>query len=757
MKNLILVLVFFLCQQAYSQIVDIPDINFKNALIDQGVDSNGDGEIQESEALGVDSLNVDGKNISSLEGIKGFSNLNYLSCVLNNLSNLDLQGLVNLNSVDLSFSKCSNLNVVGLYNLEVLYCSNNYLNNINLNGLTNLKNLACNENQLNILDIHELYKLEQLDCYSNKIPELDVKELKNLIYLECWNNQISSLDLQQLKYLQYLGCAKNNITILDLQDINNLSFLSCSENKIQDLNVENQTKLLHLFCYSNQIKSLNVKNGINEFTLSFANNPDLKYICCDDFEIENIKNQAVANGLVNCSINSYCSFKPGGVFYTLIGANKLDLDKNGCDISDSVYPNLKYLITDSINTGSLISDNTGYFSIPLQEGKHTFTPLIKNPNYYTISPASIEAIFPDAGDSLVQNFCITPKGIHHDVQISILPTTIARPGFDSKYKIIYKNNGTQAENGTINFLFDDNILDFISSDISPDAQSSGLLSWNFTDLKPFESRTINIVLNVNSPMEIPPVNLGDILSYEANITIFDLDEAPLDNVFDLRQTVVNSVDPNDKTCLEGNNIKPSMVGEYVHYLIRFENTGTYAAENVVVKDVIDASVFDVQSLQITDASHKMFTRINGNVVEFIFEDIQLPFNDANNDGYVAFAIKTRPSLSLGDSLKNKAEIYFDYNLPIITNEAQTLVKNGVRTTEVKELAIDFYPNPIKDIAHFMVNDQIEKAQIYDLNGKILRSTSVSNNELNIQELQSGTYMVRLFTKNKVYVAKVVKM
>ena len=297
----------------------------------------------------------------------------------------------------------------------------------------------------------------------------------------------------------------------------------------------------------------------------------------------------------------------------------------------------------------------------------------------------------------------------------------------------------------------------MSSDISPDAQSTGLLSWNFTDLKPFESRTINIVLHVNSPMETPPVNLGDILTYEANISIPDFDEEPLDNIFDLRQTVVNSVDPNDKTCLEGNTIKPSMVGEYVHYLIRFENTGTYAAENVVVKDVIDASAFDVQSLQIIDASHKMFTRVNNNVVEFIFENIQLPFDDANNDGYVAFEIKTRPSLALGDSLKNKAEIYFDYNLPIITNEAQTLVKNAVRTTEAKELAIDFYPNPAKDHVKFLINDQIEKAQIYDLNGKILRSTSVSNNELNVQELQNGTYMVKLFAGQKVYVAKVVKM
>jgi uncharacterized repeat protein (TIGR01451 family) len=29
-----------------------------------------------------------------------------------------------------------------------------------------------------------------------------------------------------------------------------------------------------------------------------------------------------------------------------------------------------------------------------------------------------------------------------------------------------------------------------------------------------------------------------------------------------------------------------MIGKYVHYIIRFENTGTFAAENIVVKELL---------------------------------------------------------------------------------------------------------------------------------------------------------------------------
>ncbi len=48
-----------------------------------------------------------------------------------------------------------------------------------------------------------------------------------------------------------------------------------------------------------------------------------------------------------------------------------------------------------------------------------------------------------------------------------------------------------------------------------------------------------------------------------------------------------------------------------------------------------------------------------NKVEFIFENINLPFDDATNDGYVAFKIQTNPSLVVGDSFSNTASIYFD--------------------------------------------------------------------------------------------------
>ena len=89
-KYYLLILLFSFIGNANSQIVEIPDANFKNALIntvcadfnqdwvyDGDVDTNDDGEIQLSEALAVKILNVNNKEIAIIEGIQYFTNLYY--------------------------------------------------------------------------------------------------------------------------------------------------------------------------------------------------------------------------------------------------------------------------------------------------------------------------------------------------------------------------------------------------------------------------------------------------------------------------------------------------------------------------------------------------------------------------------------------------------------------------------------------------------------------------------------------------------
>ena len=90
MKNSIFFIFFvlnYLCLN--SQNLNIPDSNFKSALLQLMIDTNGDGEIQQEEAAAVNQLDIRSKNINSLKGIQYFSNLQSLRASNNNIDSLD--------------------------------------------------------------------------------------------------------------------------------------------------------------------------------------------------------------------------------------------------------------------------------------------------------------------------------------------------------------------------------------------------------------------------------------------------------------------------------------------------------------------------------------------------------------------------------------------------------------------------------------------------------------------------------------------
>jgi hypothetical protein len=772
-------LCFFATTKA--QIVNIPDANFKAKLLAASnsnsiaknlagnyfkIDANSDGQIQISEALQVSYLDIVNSNVASIQGISSFSNLQFLSCVWNTIPNIDLSGLKYLQTLwawesritSFNFSGCNSLNYIdcgknsittldvsNLTSLTTLKCSGNYNSlNINVIGCSNLSDVEVNSSMIANLNLTGLNKLQTLICGGNKLTSLDVSNLTNLTFLDCRVNQISFLDVTNLIKLQELIFYNNNLTSINVNNLTNLTNFWGDSNKLSFLDLTNCINLQSLSCSYNQLTTLMMKNGINE-TYNYINgNPNLNYICCDEFEKSEIK--IIANP--NCEINSYCSFVPGGTYYNIQGNSKFDYNADGCDVLDYNYSNLKFrVINGSIDTFS-IPNGSGFYNIPVQAGAYTITPKLENPTYFNVSPTTVSVTFPTQTSPFVQNYCITANGVHPDLEITLLPLQPARPGSDSNYKIVYKNKGNQAQSGSVNLTFDDAVLDLVVANPATTTQTKNNLSWDFTNLLPFETREITFTLNVNSPMETPAVIGGAILAYKATITSPATDDTPIDNTFAFNQIVVNSFDPNDKTCLEGTTISPSLIGQYVHYMIRFENSGTANARNIVVKDMIDLSKFDISTLVPTNASHSFVTNITaGNKVEFIFENINLPFDDANNDGYIAFKIKTLPTLKVGDTFTNDASIYFDYNFPIVTKLASSTFKTlGTQDFEFSSY-FTIYPNPAKEVLNIIAKETIEvqSMSVYNTLGQLVlvipNAEKVS--KIDVSSLTTGNYFIKI--------------
>jgi DNA-binding protein YbaB len=820
MKNSLLFFILLLSGMAGAQIVNIPDPAFKNFLLTSNainsngnvivINANGDNEIQVSEALAVWEISIDGLSgdpIVSLTGIEAFMDLRKIKIIsipiisldctsLTNLEELNISicdelvsltvaGLHNLKKITLNETDITSLDCTGLTSLEELDLVEVYeLATLNIQGLPGLKKIKIDSADIASLDCSGLNSLEELDIQIvNELTALNISGLPNLKKVSIDETALTSLDCTGLTSLEeltldasvnltsliiedFVGLKRfvlrtTNLTSLDLTTAVDLEFLYLSSNEhIGSLDLSNCTQLKKLWVFMNggqEPAYLNLKNGIIEYEIFvdalYVGSGDAPlYLCIDEGNEGLLSASTLSNPKI--FISTYCSFMPGGNYNTISGDLTFDSDNNGCDGNDSYAGFVRMGITDGTESFSAFTAS-GQYNFFTQTGTFTLTPELEN-DWFTVTPPSATINLATVDNSTTaQNFCITANGVHPDVEVVITPTGTAQPGFDADYKIVYKNKGNQTLSGAVTLNYDDSVLDHVSSYPSETTSATSTLTWNYTDLLPFESRSMYATFNLNGPMETPPVNLDDVLSFTVSVTPATGDETPADNLFLLSQVVAGSFDPNDIACLEGRSVSPEKIGEYLHYNINFENTGTAPATFIVVKDVIDETKFDVSTLQLMDASHNVETRVTGNKVEFYFDAINLGPEEKGN---VIFKIKTLNSLQLNDDVTQQADIFFDYNWPIQTNEAVTIFEVlGIGEYEFDNY-VKVYPNPAKDIVTISADSNISSIDMYDMQGRTLQSGVVNGQEVRFDMASrgSGIYFIKIVTEKGIKVEKVVK-
>src|SRR5690606_8896415 len=136
------------------------------------------------------------------------------------------------------------------------------------------------------------------------------------------------------------------------------------------------------------------------------------------------------------------------------------------------------------------------------------------------------------------------------------------------------------------------------------------------------------------------------------------------------------------------------------YRIRFQNTGNDVAYNVTVKNKIDPYVEDY-TISILDVSHNVIASIENDSLRFDFNDIYLAdstSNEPESHGYIIYRVNKKSGLAPLTQIVNQADIYFDYNPAVITNQVKNTIANT--TFVVSEQKLDdevlFYPNPCTD-------------------------------------------------------------
>ncbi|MDX2361635.1 MAG: T9SS type A sorting domain-containing protein [Crocinitomicaceae bacterium] len=390
-----------------------------------------------------------------------------------------------------------------------------------------------------------------------------------------------------------------------------------------------------------------------------------------------------------------------------------------------------------------------------------------------------------------------------------LVTETFTSGWNSIGFIDAYNIGCTPTSGNITLVLD-TMLTFVSSTPPPLNVNGDTLIFDYSGL------------TLNSPHHIIQLEYQcSVFAQVGDSVLIDLliedtlgDNNVLNNEHNYIFPVMASYDPNDKKVYPTGDCFPGYVlnDQLLTYTIRFQNTGTAAATDVIIRDELMGSL-NPATLKVVAASHDVSEDwISSDIVEFKFDSIMLPDESADpigSIGYIIFEIEQTPTLAHGTAITNDVEIFFDNNPPVLTNEVlntvsdgthivigDTLVaeadslyfwqgnvlntsglysqifsmSNGCDSTVFLDLTLlssnsilefengklKLYPNPAKEYVYFQGFEGLAIVELYDPQGKRIVSRNIQAGEkMELGEISSGLYLVNCFVDGVVYHSRII--
>ena len=419
-----------------------------------------------------------------------------------------------------------------------------------------------------------------------------------------------------------------------------------------------------------------------------------------------------------------------------------------------------------INT---INSSTGQFSIVTTDENDTyditFNLYTENENCYDTSIPSFQNVTVSSGNSVNIQFPVVEYAPCEDVAVALYNFSQSpRTGFNySNYLYIQNYGDNTVSSGSIEFVNDANVTYLAANNIPS--------SWTLTNTATgFTLDFVNLASNVSEQIEIvlnvpTTANIGDLITNAAMYTSATNDSNLTNNTTSLTETVVNSYDPNDISESHGREIAYAnftATDEYLYYTIRFQNIGTADAINVNIENTLNP-LLDASTLRMLHSSHDVvMTETNGQLT-FAHDTINLVSQAEDEEaskGFVYYKIKPVAGYNVGTIIPNTAEIYFDFNAPVITNTFETVfVEENLSVDQFNTNDFTLYPNPANSILNIKLNNALignATVQVIDVQGKMVISTTLNQTlQLDVKSLMSGLYFVKLKYENTQTVKKLI--
>ena len=443
-------------------------------------------------------------------------------------------------------------------------------------------------------------------------------------------------------------------------------------------------------------------------------------------------------------------WKRDGAFHLYNGRVYLDSNQNNIfDNSDypitgcilQTNPPASVTATDSFGNYSLLCDAAG---VSLTLGQ--VSPFVHfTPNSYILDTIQFSNL----------DFALGIDSIVSDFTVDITNTTFFQPGRTTQIVANVRNAGTLSQNGVLAVCITNPPLQYISSTPSPDWINSDTLYWNVDSLLFGEQSSFTIDILTQG------VQWGDSIHCYAAVTPSVIDINSIDNTDSLNEIVRFSLDPNDKTCLQGDQLftRQILTGQSLDYIVRFQNTGTAPASSVYIIDTL-STFLDWSTINIVSSSHPMHWIIdNRGTLRFDFDSIVLPdsaTDEAHSHGFVKYSVHPRSTLSSGNVIVNTAYIYFDLNSAVPTNTTNTLIVDEVLLhVEVSAYRNDInvlvYPNPANNLVHVKIsgNEDIKIVKLFNTLGQMKSISAFFSNDINLSldGFEDGLYIGEITSEN----------
>lgn len=435
----------------------------------------------------------------------------------------------------------------------------------------------------------------------------------------------------------------------------------------------------------------------------------------------------------------------------IAGKVYFDVNNNGIfDANDFGLPNQTVVVANGKYVA--VSNQNGDYHIAVDPGYYEITAKLSITQHLTTGAQSAQV---ENGDIDIENdFGIAIDAANADLQVNMFDVNQPQPGLLSTIELVYTNKGGTEPDGSIVLIKDKNYV-FNSAQPSPTTIIGDTLLWRFSGLKPFKEERIKIKFKL-----LETTALGTPLKSFVSISGNENDLEKTNNQDVLMQTTTGSFLPNSKIVdlsgiVKTYSTQPTNVS--LVYTIYFQNTTNLPVNDMVIIDTL-SNKLAAGTFTLLGSSHPCTIQISNNALIFEFLNINLPDSITDftgSKGWIQFIVNTSNDVFLDDSVKNVADIYFDYNVPTRTSEARVDFVNVSAIDEYgRSEFVHVYPNPFEE--HFLV--RFDKPcfqcnfELSDVAGKTVFSqvigtpTSYSFVRNNIA---SGFYVYKITQQNQV--------